>query len=86
MKQLILMLTLLSISLVGFAQHKIEGKVKDVANEPVIGASVYPKGSTSIGTITDLDGRFSLEMPDGSDIVLGLKPKKLIPRASQKCL
>lgn len=32
--------------------------------QPVIGASVIVKGTT-IGTVTDFDGKFSLEVPDG---------------------
>lgn len=38
---------------------KITGIVKDAAGEPVIGASVMEKGTTN-GTVTDLDGRFTL--------------------------
>lgn len=38
---------------------KINGVVKDAAGEPVIGASVKEKGTPN-GTITDIDGRFSL--------------------------
>lgn len=39
---------------------KITGYVKDVAGEPIIGASVFEKGTTSNGTITDIDGKFTL--------------------------
>ena len=38
---------------------KISGVIKDRFRGPIIGASVVEKG-TSNGTITDLDGRFSL--------------------------
>lgn len=41
----------------------ITGTVKDVEGLPLIGASVQVKGSTS-GVITDLDGAFSLSVPD----------------------
>ena len=34
-------------------------------NEPIIGASIVVKGTT-IGTVTDLDGAFTLEVPAGS--------------------
>ena len=32
-------------------------------NEPVIGASVTAKGASSIGTITDFDGRYEFRVP-----------------------
>lgn len=47
----------------------IEGKVVDVNGEPIIGASVIVKG-TSNGTITDVDGRFSLENVSGKALVI----------------
>jgi TonB-linked SusC/RagA family outer membrane protein len=51
---------------VGWAQRvAVSGVVKDVAGEPVIGASVVVTG-TSTGTVTDLDGKFRLEVPAGS--------------------
>lgn len=40
----------------------VKGKVVDVKGEPVIGASVIEKGSTSNGIITDMDGNFFLEV------------------------
>lgn len=43
-------------------EKKVTGMVKDVAGEPVIGANVMVKGQ-SIGTITDIDGRFVLDVP-----------------------
>lgn len=43
-------------------EKKVTGMVKDAAGEPVIGANVMVKGQ-SIGTITDIDGRFVLDAP-----------------------
>ena len=43
-------------------QNKVTGIVKDANGEPVIGANVTVKGQ-SIGTITDIDGRFVLDAP-----------------------
>ena len=40
--------------------NKIKGVVKDTNGEPIIGANITVKGQ-SIGTITDIDGRFILE-------------------------
>ena len=45
------------------AQVTITGKVSDSQHEPVIGASILQKGTTN-GTITDLDGAFSLSVTD----------------------
>ncbi|MEQ3165274.1 TonB-dependent receptor [Parabacteroides goldsteinii] len=43
---------------------KISGVVKDETGEPVIGANVVVKGTTN-GTVTDMNGRYSLEVPEG---------------------
>ena len=43
-----------------FAQQiTVRGNVKDVKGEPLIGVSVLISG-TSLGTITDVDGNFTL--------------------------
>ncbi len=39
----------------------LNGNVKDTTGEPIIGASIVEKGNTTNGTITDLDGNFSLK-------------------------
>lgn len=70
MKHLFLLLTLLSFSLTALAQQKITGKVKDSSGEPVIGASVVVKDNKTMGTITDFDGNFSLDVPSGSVLVI----------------
>ena len=41
-------------------QRKVSGIIKDTTGEPVIGASVVEKGNPTNGTITDIDGKFSL--------------------------
>lgn len=43
-------------------QKAINGKVLDAAGEPIIGANVIVKGTTN-GTITDIDGNFTLNVP-----------------------
>lgn len=61
-----LLLLFLSCWLGVFAQNRtITGTVHD-AFDIVIGASVTVKGSTSIGTITDLDGNFELSIPSSA--------------------
>lgn len=42
---------------------KIQGIVKDQNGETVIGANVILQGYEGVGTVTDLDGRFSLVVP-----------------------
>ena len=48
-------------------QHNVKasGIVTDEADEPLVGVSVLVKGTT-LGSITDLKGRFSLDVPEGS--------------------
>lgn len=49
-----------------FAQRTITGTVTDASSgEPLIGANILIVG-TSSGTITDFDGKYSLEVPEGS--------------------
>ena len=49
------------------AQTKaVSGTVKDNAGEPIIGATVTVFGQPKIGTVTDIDGNFKLEVPDNS--------------------
>ena len=67
MKHLFLLLTLLSFSLTALAQQKVTGKVKDSSGEPVIGASVVVKGNNTMGTITDFDGNFELNVSSSND-------------------
>ena len=58
---------------------KITGKVTDEKNEPIIGANVVVKGSTT-GTITDMDGNFTLEVPDQATLLvsyIGYTPKEV---------
>src|SRR5574344_1163308 len=48
----------------------VKGVVKDAKGEPIIGASVLEKGSSSHGTVTDLDGRYTLSIKKGSSLVV----------------
>ena len=49
-------------SLIGQQSRTITGTVTDNNGEPVIGANVIIKG-TSIGTVTDINGKYTLEVP-----------------------
>ena len=52
-----------------FAQNRaIGGTVVDASGAPVVGAAVVVVGNTSIGAVTDLNGNFSLRVPEGSSI------------------
>ena len=46
----------------------VKGHVVDPTGEPIIGATVKVKGSSSAGAITDLDGKFSLEAQPGATL------------------
>ena len=56
---------------IAFAQggSKVNGIVVDEIGEPVIGASVFVKG-TKTGAVTDVDGKFSINTSPGSTLVI----------------
>ncbi|KAA6337062.1 TonB-dependent receptor SusC, partial [termite gut metagenome] len=66
-----LMLFLTSGDMLAQINEKIQvtGKVIDQIGEPIIGGNIFQKG-TSNGTITDVNGNFSLEIPQGSVITI----------------
>ncbi len=64
-----------TVNAVGYAVQEVQqdgktirGTVKDINGEAVIGASVMVKGSAN-GTITDLDGHFSLNAGSGTLVI-----------------
>jgi len=65
------------------AQNKITGKVVYQSdNEPVVGAHVMIQGAKE-GTITDIDGNFSIVVPDNKKLsftYVGLKPVVIAPK------
>lgn len=59
----------------------LKGLVSDESGEPIIGANVLVKGSTN-GTITDFDGRFTLNVPKNSTLeisFIGYETKSIQP-------
>ena len=42
--------------------NKVSGTITDKSGEPIIGANVVIKGTTN-GTITDIDGNYTLDVP-----------------------
>ncbi|MDR2969216.1 MAG: SusC/RagA family TonB-linked outer membrane protein [Tannerellaceae bacterium] len=52
-------------------ERPVTGKITDSLGEPVIGASVVVKGSTNMGTITNVDGMFTLNnLAEGTTLVI----------------
>ncbi len=47
----------------------ISGNVKDEDGQPLIGVNIIVKG-TSAGTVTDLEGNFSLDLPEGGQVLI----------------
>ena len=68
-----------------FAQLSVSGTVVDATGEPVIGANIVVKGSTQ-GTITDFDGNYSIEVSDGSVVLvfsyIGMQAQELAASAA----
>ena len=66
------------------AQTKVTGTVVSLEDdEPIIGASVVIAGANKTGTVTDIEGHFSLEVPAGKKIVvsyLGMISQVLVPK------
>ena len=57
------------VSLSATAQNKVvKGTVVDVNNEPIIGATVLVSGTTNNGTTTDIDGKFTINVPAGKKL------------------
>ena len=70
MKKLLLLTFFFVVSIgYGYAQRTVTGNIVDESNEPLVGASVAVKGTTT-GTITDFEGNFRLTVPAGSNTLL----------------
>lgn len=72
---------------VAFAQTSVTGKVvASEDGEPVIGASIKVAG-TNTGTVTDVDGNFSLNVPAGSKLeitYIGMNPQTVKASSNMK--
>lgn len=60
----------LVVSALHAQQNFIKGTVVDDKGEPIIGASIRLKANSAVGTITDLDGQFTLNAPKGAVLVI----------------
>ena len=68
-KCILLLLIILCISVNGFAQKTISGVVSDGSGEPIIGATVVVKNTTR-GAVTNLNGEYSLVIPENADTLV----------------
>lgn len=65
----------------------VTGVVLDSEGEPVVGANVFEKGEKSNGTITDIDGKFSLNVSDNATLVVsfvGFKNQEIAVKGKDK--
>ncbi|OWY19375.1 SusC/RagA family TonB-linked outer membrane protein [Sphingobacteriales bacterium UPWRP_1] len=71
MKKIFLLLLFVTVAAgQAFAQRTITGTVTDATSgEPVVGVNVSAKGTT-VGTVTDLDGKYSLGVPKSANAVV----------------
>lgn len=84
---LFLILLLAGSSMVLSAQNRsISGKVFDTNEEPLIGVTVTIE-NTTIGAITDIDGAFTLQVPEGKVVLnvsyVGFVPQKVMVASGQ---
>lgn len=82
LKRASMALALGTVCMGAFAQQAtIKGTVKDSNGEPMIGVSVVPEGNAGTGSVTDLDGNFTLTNVTPSTVLkfsyIGYKDKKV---------
>jgi len=87
MRKFLLLFPLLLLTIGLFGQRTVTGKVTDQSGEPLIGANVFVKGST-VGTVTDFNGMYSINIPQGYDVLIisytGYSTQELSPGASNE--
>ena len=88
-KQLFLWVLSLLIPIGAFAQVTASGTViSGDDNFPIIGANIICKEKPAVGTITDLDGNFTLEVPAGITKLIvkyvGFKDQEIEPKTGLK--
>ncbi len=64
-RNVFIVMLLLAANLSLMAQQTITGVVKDTGGQPMSGVTVIVKG-TSTGTLTGVDGKYSLPVPAGA--------------------
>ena len=53
-----------------FAQIQVKGNISDKNSEPMIGVAIQEKGNNQNGTITDLDGNFTIQVNSNATLVI----------------
>ena len=68
------------LSLAGWADVSVVGRVVDVSGEPLIGVNILLQGTTT-GTLTNIDGEFAMDVPSSSSVLvvsyIGYQTKEL---------
>ncbi|WP_163324720.1 SusC/RagA family TonB-linked outer membrane protein [Draconibacterium mangrovi] len=67
-RKLCLVFVVILLASSAWAQQTISGKVTDDAGESLPGVAVVLQGTTT-GTVTDIDGHYSLQVPDGGTLL-----------------
>ncbi len=80
LKGCVSLLFIMLCNLSAFAQSfTVKGKVLDANDEPLIGAAIVLKNQSTVGTVADFDGNFTLEVPDKNAVLtvsyLGMTPQ-----------
>ena len=83
---LLLTAALITVWVTAYADITCHGTVVDNEGEPIVGAVVTPEGRPNNGVPTDIDGNFTIKVPDGIKNIhieyVGMKPVTL-PAAAQ---
>ena len=48
---------------------EVKGRVTDTSGEPLIAVTVYESGNTSNGTVTDMDGNYTISVPQNATLI-----------------
>ena len=74
MYKLTVLLTTLALFLssvwgVSAQNTEVKGRVTDTSGEPLIAVTVYESGNTSNGTVTDMDGNYTISVPPSATLI-----------------
>ena len=70
MRKFILILILGACSLYTYSQGMLRGRISDENGDPIVGATIFLKESPTNGTISDLDGNYSLKISSSSPVTV----------------
>lgn len=67
------------LSVSSLSAQVVKGNVTDTSGEPIIGATIMEDGTSGNGTVTDIDGNFTLNLKGSKKAIrvtyVGMKPK-----------